>query len=157
MTLERTIVAHQDVVITTAGTVNLNDTIDTTTGNNNVTINAGSLVLGPSGMINVGTGSCSLNGGSCSGGSGGSGSSGGSSSGPPPDVEAPSTRPENVLVASTDEAVTAPTSVTTGTRDSEDEDPAVKKRPVCTGGGKAAASAAVGGSFSRRCTSRGCF
>lgn len=138
-------------MITTLGTVNLNDTIDTTAGNNNVTINAGGLVSGPSGVINAGSGVCSLNGGACIG------SPGGGSSGPSPDVEPQSARPENALVASTDQAVTPPTPITAGTQDSEEEDPAVKKKPVCTGGGKAAASAAAGGSFSRRCTSRGCF
>jgi filamentous hemagglutinin family protein len=155
ITLERPIVAHQDVVITTPGTVTVNDTIDTTIGNNDITINAGNLVLGPSGMINVGAGSCSLNGGACFGSSG----SGGGSSGLPPELEPGSTQPENVLVGATDQAVTPPASVSSGTKDSEEEDPSVKKKPVCTGGGKgqAAASAAVGGSFSRQCTSRGCF
>jgi filamentous hemagglutinin family protein len=151
MTLSRPIIAQQDIVITTSGTVTVNDTIDTTAGNNNVTINAGNLVLGPSGVINVGSGSCSLNGGACSGGSGGG------SNALPPDVESVSTQPENVLVGATDQAVTPPAPITAGTGDREDEDPAVKKKPVCTGGGKPAASAAVGGSFSRRCSSRGCF
>ena len=154
MTLSRPIIAHQNVVITTSGTVTVDDTIDTTAANDNVTITAGNLVLGPSGAVNVGTGSCSLNGGACSSGSGGSGRG---SSGLPPDVELASTQPENVLVASTDEAVTAPAPIAAGTEESAEEDPEVKKKPVCTGGGKAAASAAVGGSVSRRCTSRGCF
>lgn len=158
MTLERPIIAHQDVVIATSGTVAINDTIDTTAGNNTVTINAGSLVFGPSGVINVGTGSCSLNGGVCSGSSG-SGGPGSGSSGLPPDLEPESTQPENVVVSATDQAVTPPPPITAGTEDSEEEDPAVKKKAVCTGSsqGQAAASAAVGGSFSRRCTSRGCF
>jgi filamentous hemagglutinin family protein len=153
ITLDRPITAYQDVVITTSGTVNLNNTIDTTAGSADLTINAGSLVLGPSGSINVGTGVCSLNGGLCPGSG---------SSGMPPGVEPPSVSPENVLVGATDQAVTPPVAMSSGT---EDEDTEKKKsdtakKPICSGSGKSQAAAAVPagvGAGGPRCTSRGCF
>lgn len=159
ITLDRAITAFQDVVVTTSGAVNLNDTIDTTAGNDNLTINAGNLVLGPSGSIDVGTGVCSLNGGLCPGFIGSGGSSGGSS-GLPLGVEPPSVSPENVLVASTDQGVTPPVAISSGTEDTEEKESDTAKKPVCTGSGKgqAASSAAAGvGVGGRRCSSRGCF
>jgi len=145
LALERPIIAYQDVVISTSGTVSLDTTIDTTAGNDNLTISAGGLVLGPNAFINVGGGVCSLNGGPCP-----------TSGLLPPGAGLPIVVPENVLVGATDQAVTPPTEISSGTKDGEEEDPAVKKKPVCTGGGKsqAAASASVGAG--RRCTSRGC-
>ena len=151
MMLDRPITAFQNVVITTSGAVDLNDTIDTSATNSNVTINAGSLALGPMGSINAGSGVCSLNGGSCSGSSGGL----------PAGVDAPSIPPENVLVAATDEGVTVPAPLSAGAEDSEPDDKKSKseiaKKPVCTGSGKGQAGGGVSvGGFSRRCTSRGC-
>lgn len=154
ITLDRAITAFQDVAITTLGTVNVNNTINTTAGNDNLTINAGNVVLGPSGLIDVGTGVCSLNGGLCPGFSGPSGSSG-----LPPVVEPQFVRAENVLVSSTDQAVTPPAAISSGTEDTEEEKSDTAKKPVCTGGGtsQGATGAAAGvSSGGRRCTSRGC-
>ena len=152
MMLDRPITAFQDVVITSSGTVNLNEAIDTTATNSNLTINAGSLALGPMGSVNAGSGVCSLNGGSCSGSSGGI----------PPGVEPPSVPPENVLVAATDEGVTPPAPLSASAEESDDEKKRkekseIAKKPVCTGSGKGQTAGGVSvGGFSRRCTSRGC-
>lgn len=145
MMLDRAITAFQDVVITTSGTVNLNSLIDTTATNSDLTINAGSLVLGPSGIINVGSGICTLNGNLCPGAA---------------LVVGPSVPPENVLVSATDDSVTLPDALSSGAEEPEDEKKSeLSKKPVCTGGsggGQAAAAAGGGGGFGRRCTSRGC-
>ncbi len=141
ITLDRPIIAYQDVVISTSGTVNLNETIDTTAGNDSLTITApGGLVLGSGGFINSGSGVCSLNGALCSGSSGSGGSSGGSTGGSsdesselPPGVEPPSVSPQNTLVGSIDQAVTPPVAVSSGTEDAEEEKKETAKKPVCTG------------------------
>jgi len=153
ITLDRPTTAYQDVVITTSGTVNLNNTIDTTAGSADLTINAGGLVLGPNGSINVGSGVCSLNGGACPGSG---------SSGVPPGVEPPSVSPENVLVGATDQAVTPPVAMASGTEDEDNEKKKsdTAKKPICSGSGKSQAAAAVPvgvGAGGPRCTSRGCF
>ncbi len=141
ITLDRPIIAYQDVVISTSGTVNLNAMVDTTAGNDSLTITApGGLVLGSNGSINSGSGVCSLNGALCSGSSGSGGSSGGSTGGSsdesselPPGVEPPSVSPQNTLVGSIDQAVTPPVAVSSGTEDAEEEKKETAKKPVCTG------------------------
>lgn len=147
--LDRPLTTYQDTVISSTGDVTINEPL--ATSDNNLTINAANLIVGPSGSIDVGIGACALNGGLCPGAGG--------PTGLPPGVEPPSVSPQNVLVGATDQAVTPPVQVSSETKDSEEEDAAIKKKPVCTGGGasQAAAGAAAGVSAGARCTSRGCF
>jgi len=161
ITLERPIIAYQDVAIATSGTVNVNDTIDTTANNSNVTIE-GQVVVGPGGSINVGTGVCYVEGGACPGSSGpttpppdGSGGTLPDGSG---DMTAATERPQNVVVASTEQAVTPPVQVTESaslTEEEEEKDKKNPKKPFCTGSSGGKGGTAVAG-FARRCTGSGC-
>ncbi len=160
ITLERPIIAYQDVAIATSGTVNVNDTIDTSANNSNVTIE-GQLVVGPGGSINVGTGVCYVEGGACPGSSGpttpppdGSGGTLPDGSG---DMTAVTERPQNVVVASTEQAVTPPVQVTESASapEEEEEDRKKPKKPFCTGSSGGKGGTAVAG-FARRCTGSGC-
>lgn len=161
VTLERPITAYQDVMIATTGTVNLNNTIDTTPNSANVTIE-GKLAAGPNGSIKVGTGVCYVEGGACPASSG--------SAAPPPSspeemIPEDQQRAENVVVASTEQAITPPVQVTasasTPVEDEEKEkekDSNRPKKPICTGSnkGQAGTSVAIGAGFARRCTGQGC-
>jgi len=161
ITLERPIIAYQDVAIATSGTVNVNDAIDTTATNSNVTIE-GQLVVGPSGSIKVGTGVCYVEGSACPGSSGpgapppdGSGGTLPDGSG---DMTADIERPKNVVVASTEQAVTPPVQVTESASAPEEEekkDSDKPKKPFCTGSSGGKGGTAVAG-FARRCTGSGC-
>jgi hypothetical protein len=161
--LDRPLTTFQPTVISSTGDVTINQPL--ATSNNNLTMNAANLILGPSGSISVGTGACALNGGACPGvgGSGGAGGSGGGAGGGlsdlPPEVEPLSIPPENVLVSSTDQAVTPPAAISSGTEDTEEEKSDTAKKPVCTGGGTSQGATGVAAGVSsggRRCTSRGC-
>ena len=161
ITLERPITAYQDVTIATSGAVNLNNIIDTTANNGNVTIE-GKLAGGPNGSIKVGTGICYVEVGACPASS--------ASAAPPPSSPEEmfpegQQRAENVVVASTEQAVTPPVQVTaSASAPNEDEEKEKEKdsnrpkKPFCTGSnkGQAGTSVAIGAGFARRCTGQGC-
>jgi len=161
VTLERPITAYQDVMIATTGTVNLNNTIDTTPNSANVTIE-GKLAAGSNGSIKVGTGVCYVEGGACPASSG--------SAAPPPSspeemIPEDQQRAENVVVASTEQAITPPVQVTASASTPEEDEQKEKekdsnspKKPICTGSnkGQAGTSVAIGAGFARRCTGQGC-
>ena len=160
VTLERPITAYQDVMIATTGTVSLNNTIDTTPNSANVTIE-GKLAAGPNGSIKVGTGVCYVEGGACPASSG----SAAPPSSPEEMIPEDQQRAENVVVASTEQAITPPVQVTASASTPEEDEQKEKekdsnspKKPICTGSnkGQAGTSVAIGAGFARRCTGQGC-